>query len=349
MELISPLRFVAIACGISILIFSFFRLRSYVNNRPDLWLLILFGSGLTIVGLFPGIISFPSEILSLDDQHGGRLFTLLIGSNIFLWFLLLYQRAKNEGRYFQFDDFVRMLTTQDFFKRNDSLPKDCIIVLIPAFNEADNLKEVLSVMPSTICSKPVVVLVINDGSSDSTASVSIENSALVASHIVNRGGGAALKVGYDIARVSCASVVVTMDADGQHSPEEMERLVKPILENKADFVIGSRVLGHCDDYSRFRILGVHTFSRLISLIIGTKVTDCSSGFRALRGKVIEDCLLLQEQYHTAEVIIDAAKRNFIIVERPITISRRLSGESKKGNDLKYGIFFLRTIIKTWIR
>ena len=190
---------------------------------------------------------------------------------------------------------------------------------------------------------------LDDGSSDGTADVARSKKAFVAVHPTNRGGGAALKTGYDLVTHLKPAVVLTMDADGQHNPAEIETLVKPILDDEADFVIGSRILGKCADYSKFRLLGVHVFSRLINFIAGTKITDCSSGYRAIRGKVLEDCLLLQEQYHTAEVIIEAAKRKFRITERPVDIADRLSGQSKKGHDLKYGLFFLRTIIKTWIR
>ncbi len=349
-EYMSPLRLMAIMSGIIALILSFFRLRSHADKRTDVWLLVTFGVVIILVGFFPDLINLPADILSLGGQQGGRLLTLLIVSTILLWFVTLYQRAKSEKRYYQFDDLVRGLTVNGFLSQNETeFTTRPIIVLIPAYNEADNLKEVLPRIPASIDSIPVVPIVIDDGSDDGTVDVARKYSAMVATHPVNRGGGAALKAGYDIARNLRAAVVVTMDADGQHLPDEIESLVIPLLSDKADFVIGSRVLGSCANYSRFRVLGVHMFSRLISLIIGTRITDCSSGFRALRGKVIEDCLLLQEQYHTAEVIIEAAKRDFRIVEKPVTISSRLSGESKKGHDLKYGLFFLRTIIKTWLR
>lgn len=303
-----------------------------------------------MVGVFPGLADFPSSILKMSGFQWGRLLALLILSNIFLWFFVFYQRAKNENRYYQFDNFVRSFTVSDFLKNtNIDHVRDSIVILIPAYNEADNLKTVLSQIPEKVNSKPVHVLVLDDGSSDGTADVVRQKNALVASHPTNRGGGAALKTGYDLVTHLNPSVVLTMDADGQHNPEEIETLVQPILSGEADFVIGSRVLGQCADYSSFRLLGVHVFSRLINLIVGTRITDCSSGYRAIKGNVLDECLLLQEQYHTAEVIIEAAKRGFRIVERPVTIACRLSGESKKGHDVKYGLFFLRTIIKTWLR
>ena len=219
-----------------------------------------------------------------------------------------------------------------------------VTILLPAFNEeqaiADTIHKIKELYPD------FEVLVIDDGSTDNTMQAAMDAGANVWPHPYNIGNGAAVKTGLRMAR---GEWIVMMDADGQHDPEDIEKLVQPILSDEADFVIGSRVLGECADYSRFRMLGVHVFSRLINFIVGTNITDCSSGYRAIRGSVLDECLLLQEQYHTAEVIIEAAKRGFRITERPVTIACRLSGESKKGHDLKYGLFFLRTIIKTWLR
>lgn len=346
----STLRLLGVFSGLVALSISFRRLRLYAEKRTDVWFLLFFGFALISVGIYPDLANIPSSLLKMGGYQWGRLLALLIFSTILLWFFVFYQRARNENRYYQFGDLVRALTVTDFLKNNIIADvTGSIIVLIPAYNEAENLEIVLSQIPKNVNSNMVHVLVLDDGSDDGTADVARRNNALVASHPTNRGGGAALKTGYDIVTRLHPAVVLTMDADGQHNPAEIETLVQPILSGEADFVIGSRVLGQCADYSRFRILGVHVFSRLINLIVGTDVTDCSSGYRAIRGKVLDECLLLQEQYHTAEVIIEAAKRGFRIIERPVTIACRLSGESKKGHDIKYGLFFLRTIIKTWLR
>ncbi len=346
----SALQLSGIFFGLAALFICFRRLRFYAKKRTDVWLLLFFGVALLSVGFFPDLANLPSSLLRMSEYQWGRLLALLIFSTILLWFFVFYQRAKNENRYYQFDNLVRALTVTDFLKNNviGDLTGS-IIVLIPAYNEAENLEVVLSQIPEHVNSNKVHVLVLDDGSDDGTAVIARSKNALVASHPTNRGGGAALKTGYDLVTRLHPAVVLTMDADGQHDPTEIQALVEPILADEADFVIGSRVLGKCADYSRFRLVGVHVFSRLINCIAGTSITDCSSGYRAIRGSVLEECLLLQEQYHTAEVIIEAAKRGFRITERPVTIACRLSGESKKGHDLKYGLFFLRTIVKTWLR
>jgi glycosyltransferase involved in cell wall biosynthesis len=143
--------------------------------------------------------------------------------------------------------------------------------------------------------------------------------------------------------------VVNMDADGQHQPEELERLVTPIVKNEADFIVGSRFLGHYEERGSIRHLGVVLFSWVVSLLTSTKVTDCTNGFRALRVSDLERLSLQEEQFHTTELIIEASKRKLRYKEVPISVLRRAEGESKKPKRLRYPLGVLRTIINTWLR
>lgn len=346
----STLRLVGIAIGVIAIAFCFLRLRSYTARRTDIWLVFLFGIILILVGLFPGLVNLPADMISLGNRQGGRLITLLLISNAFLWLLLFYERNKNDSRYLKFDHWVRNATVNEFMADSiQNIQPGSILVLIPAYNEAENLDIVLPRIPRQILDKKVTVLVVDDGSTDQTSVIAKKHGALTAIHQTNRGGGAALKVGYKISKLIRPALIVTMDADGQHNPNEIETLVTPILKDDADFVIGSRIIGSSDKYSWFRLFGVGLYSKMINIILGTHITDCSSGFRAFNLSVLENCLLLQDQYHTAELIIEAAKRNYRINEQPIHIAKRLSGSSKKGKDIKYALAFFRTILKTWIR
>ena len=95
----------------------------------------------------------------------------------------------------------------------------------------------------------------------------------VVSNVINRGGGAALRLGYDILRNSGADICITMDADGQHRPEEIEQLVLPIINDEYDVVIGSRVLGTREKDSPIRAAGVHVFGVIISSLLGERISD----------------------------------------------------------------------------
>ena len=109
-------------------------------------------------------------------------------------------------------------------------------------------------------------------------------------------------MGYDIAVAGGAKIVLTMDGDGQHRPNEIERLVKPILDDEVDIVIGSRLLGQCERDSKIRWIGIHLFNFIINLLAGTRITDCSNGFRSFRVESLKKIVLLQDQFHTAELI-----------------------------------------------
>jgi glycosyltransferase involved in cell wall biosynthesis len=156
-------------------------------------------------------------------------------------------------------------------------------------------------------------------------------------------------LGYDIIKKAKGQICVTMDADGQHKPEEIERLVLPILNNQYDFVIGSRILGHREKDNFLRLAGVHIFGIVISSLLGKKITDPSSGFRAFKMDCMDSINLFEDQYHTSELIIEAIKKGLRMGEVPITVLKRKYGKSKKGTDWKYAVNFTKTIIKTWWR
>jgi hypothetical protein len=227
--------------------------------------------------------------------------------------------------------------------------RDRIAVLVPAYNEAENLGAVLKRIPSRVCGAPTAVLVVDDGSRDGTDEVARAHGAVVARHVVNRGGGAALRTGYRLLADSASTIVVTLDADGQHLPEEMERLVKPVLDGEVDVAHGSRVLGEAEPNHPARELGIVFFNRMVSLITRTHVTDCSNGYRAVRASVLPQLVLRQEQFHTSEFLIEAIKRGIPAREVPVTVVSRLHGHSKKPAVVRYGMGFANAIVRTWLR
>jgi glycosyltransferase involved in cell wall biosynthesis len=172
---------------------------------------------------------------------------------------------------------------------------------------------------------------------------------LVARNIINRGQGAVLRLGYDILLHHDADICVTMDADNQHRPEDIPALLKPLLANEADMVIGSRKLGSNMSKSVFRQSGLAIFNQVISRLLKTRITDCSSGFRAFKIDVIRRLHLTEAQYQSTELIIETVKKGFRITEVPVTIVDRVHGQSKKGGNLKYGLNFAKVILKTWWR
>lgn len=336
--------------GLGLMARAFRHFRKHEIRRAEFLFTVIVGIGAIAVVIDPDLVTVLVQMLALQDKQFGRLIALLVLSQMVMWLLYLGQRASATRQSRQFDLLVRRLAQQTFLRDEaHEQVAAAIAIIIPALNEAENLEALLPRMPKDVLGLPVSVIVIDDGSMDDTVGAAHAGGALVARNPINRGGGAALRLGFDLAVASGAEVIVTMDADGQHLPEELERLVVPILNDRYDFVIGSRVLGTRERDSRVRALGVHVFSTVINVLTGLHVTDSSSGYRALRSDAVKKLLLMQDQFHTAEAIIDASKRGLRIGEVPITIRRRYAGVSKKGKNLSYGANYSRSVVKSWLR
>lgn len=347
---ISGLRIAGLLVGVLGLFVTFTMYRGPRWKRKNFVFFGIFSLCIIIVSINPDVLNLIADILKLEIEQRGRILALLIGSNIVLWFLLLYFKASLDESRYQFDLLIRKLGHEkiEAFLKTEIADKK-IMVIIPAYNEAENLKGLLKKIPDKIHEKNVGVLVIDDGSTDNTIDIVKEAGHLVAQNKINRGQGAASRLGYDILLRNNIQIGVTMDADNQHLPEEIETVVAPILTNEYDLVIGSRILGKSYKSTFMRDTGIHLFTRTINFITGLKLTDCSSGFRAFNVNKIRSLNLKEDQFQTAEVIVEAAKKGLKIGEAPITIVKRKHGMSKKGRDIKYGLFFAKTILKSWWR
>jgi len=346
----SNLRLIGLAFGIIGLVATFLIYRGAKWNRFNFIFFSLFNLFLVVITINPDSINFLQDLLSLQKQQRGRLLALLILSNIFLMFFGFYSKEKIESLRLQFDKLVRnmgVVTLEKAVHLKDEIKP--LMVVIPAYNEAENLNLLLADMPDMVEGHELCVLVVDDGSDDATPQVASDNGCLVVSNLINRGGGATLRLGYDILKKSDAQICVTMDADCQHRPEDLPGLIQPLLTNRYDFVIGSRIAGAHEKDSLITITGVYLFGWLISLLLGMKITDPSSGYRAFNMDILEKIDLVEDQYHTSELIIAAARNKIRIGEAPITIRKRKFGKSKKGKDFKYALNFTRAIVKTWWR
>ena len=331
----SSLRLVGLIIGISGLIATFLFYRGPKWKRFNFVFFSFFNVSLIAVTINPNVVNFLRDLLSLQKYQYGRIIALLIASNIILMFFLLSTASKVENFRLQFDQLVRKLGIGSFDIMPDKIKP--IMIVIPAYNEAENLQYLLPKIPAEINGLDVGVLVIDDGSIDQTRQIVFEYGHPIVSNMINRGGGAALRLGYDILKDAGGNICVTMDADGQHQPEEIETLVLPIINNEYDVVIGSRVLGTREKDNPIRIAGVHLFSAVISTLLGKRITDPSSGFRAFKIDKLKNIDLYEDQYHTSELIIDAVKKGLRVKEVPICILKRKFGKSKKGRcaDIPY--------------
>jgi hypothetical protein len=344
---LTALRGVGLAIALILIVYAVARRRTLRN--ADVLLLLVSGIALAIVTgteVVNGLLS----AFSFEKGNGGRILGLAVFAIFILFLITLRALSVGARNSRQLSAALEGLAWEEF--RQAGLPdrfKGKVAILVPAYNEAENIGVVLDQMPAEVCGVRTEILVVDDGSRDGTGDVAAEHGALVARHVTNRGGGAALRTGYRLMVESGSEVVVTLDADGQHLPSEMPRLVEPVLSGEVDVAHGSRVLGHADRNTRARELGIVFFNRLVSFITRTHVTDCSNGYRAVRTTVLPQLVLRQEQFHTSEFMIEAIKRGIPAKEVPITVEQRLHGHSKKPAVFRYGVGFANAIVRTWLR
>lgn len=344
---LTALRAIGLIFGIAVIIFAIARRRSLRN--VDVLILLGAGFGLVIVSgteLTDRLLS----ALSFEQGNGGRILGLAVFA-IFILFLMSMRALAVSGRNTrQLSAVLEGIASEQFRAEGHRKTfRNRIAIVIPAYNEADNIGYVIDQIPAEVCGLPTATLVVDDGSRDGTEEVAEAHGAVVARHVINRGGGAALRTGYRLMVDSEAAIVVTLDADGQHLPSEMPNLVQPVLDGEVDVAHGSRVLGHAEDNHFAREMGIVFFNRLVSFITGTKVSDCSNGYRAVRTSVLPQLVLKQEQFHTSEFMIEAIKRGIPAKEVPVTVEQRLHGHSKKPAVFRYGVGFANAIMRTWLR
>jgi hypothetical protein len=255
--------------------FAIWRRRSLRN--VDVLILLVIAAGLAIVSgtqLLDAILS----AFSFKRSNGTRLLGVAVFAILIMFALVVRALAQGSRITRELSEVLEGLAWEQF--RTAGHPeqfRDRIGVLVPAYNEAETIAWVLDRIPEQVLGVETAVLVVDDGSRDRTGEVAAEHGAVVARHVINRGGGAALRTGYRLLADSGARIVVTLDADGQHLPSEMERLVEPVLSGEVAVAHGSRVLGEAEPNHYSRELGIVFFNRMVSLITRTKVSDCSNG------------------------------------------------------------------------
>lgn len=344
---LSALRLSGLLVGAALIGLLFWRRR--VIRNADALLVLVMAVGLIVVSatdVVDGVLGF----FDFDEGGGRHVLGIAVFAIAVLFLLSLHALNQDARTRRKLADVLEGIAWREF--NAAGLPEQFggkVGVVIPAYNEAASLGEVLHRIPTHVCGVETAVLVVNDGSRDGTDVRAAACGAAVAHHVTNRGQGAALRTGYRLMSESGAVVVVTLDADGQHLPEEMARLVEPVLDGEVDVAHGSRVLGERTRITFARELGAVFFNRVISLLAGTRVTDCSNGYRAVRAGILPELVFRQEQFHSSEFLLEAIKRGLPFKEVPVTVVSRLQGVSRKPASLRYGLGFGNAILRTWLR
>lgn len=194
-----------------------------------------------------------------------------------------------------------------------------LLVAIPAYNEEKTIGQVISKIPKRLpLIKKIEVLVIDDGSVDKTSQVARRKGVKIVRHLINRGLGASLKTAFVVAGELGVDILVTLDADGQHNPGDIKKLIKPILEGNHDVVVGSRLLADNKLMPYPRRL-INRLANLLTFIIsGLWSSDSQSGFRAFsRGAISKIDLITQRMEVSSEIFREIKKYNLSYTEVPI--------------------------------
>jgi len=224
-------------------------------------------------------------------------------------------------------------------------PKPLIVAAIPAFNVERTIARLVLETQKFVD----VVLVCDDGSTDCTAEIAERMGADVIRHEKNLGYGAAIKTLFTMARELNADVLVTLDADGQHDPKEIPRLIEPVLENKADIVLGSRFLGDKEkdnEVPRYRGWGIKLISKLTGAALNHRFNDAQCGFRVYGRKALSGLNLVENGMGASvEVLMKAKKNSLTVVEVPAEVKYKELERSSTQNALGHGAGVLLSIIR----
>jgi glycosyltransferase involved in cell wall biosynthesis len=235
----------------------------------------------------------------------------------------------------------RRATVRRLPLRPAPLPK--IAVVIPALNEEETVGAVVSAVPRIIPGVGVVdVIVVNDGSTDNTHARALAAGAdSVCAHTRPRGLVEAFKAGVHEALRRGASIVVNLDADGQHDPAFIPSLVAPILDGSADLVVGVRPLGEAgDEMTTIRRQGNRVGSWVAGRALGLTLSDATSGYRAFSREALLRLNVLSDFTYTLDTIIDASRQGMTVAEVAVPAQRRLVGESRMTHSI--GAYIRRT-------
>lgn len=197
----------------------------------------------------------------------------------------------------------------------DQKTTSSVAIIIPAFNEEPVIAQEITKMKSLFDS----VIVVNDGSHDNTKKEAEKTGCIVVNHPVNRGLGAALKTGINVALMLEADIIVTFDADGQHNVDDIKTLITPLEQKEADIVIGTRF--NDEDLSHVpseKLVGNILLTILTSVFSGVQISDSQSGLRAFTKEVAQKMELYADGYAiSSEIVFEAARHKFAFKEIPI--------------------------------
>ena len=216
-----------------------------------------------------------------------------------------------------------------------------IVIGLPAYNEGRKIGSIVSTLQELNYS----VIVCNDGSSDQTGKIAEKMGAIVVNHQKNMGYGSAIKSIFDKAKEINCDILITFDADGQHNFSDIKEVLKPLISEKVDIVIGSRFLGEGEDkIPKYRKLGIKAITKISSLSQNLNIKDTQSGFRGYNKKALEVINPTENGMGiSTEILMKACKKDLKTIEIPIIIN--YEGDTSTHNPASHGISVVLSTMK----
>lgn len=211
--------------------------------------------------------------------------------------------------------------------RDHETSKQPVVFFMPAHNEEATVADVVRRAPSEVMGHQVVTLVVDDGSTDATASEAAGAGAVLLRLGRNRGLGAAVREGLRQAADMGAAAVAFCDADGEYAPEELGVLLEPILEGRADYVCGSRFAGEIHRMLPHRRLGNRVLTAFVSFVARTRIGDGQSGYRAFSAAAAKDAEVIHDFNYAQVLTLDLLAKGYRYLEVPISYGFRTEGSS----------------------
>ena len=321
-------------------------IKSKINKRigNDFFaIMLIFWSGVLVIAVKPDLLDSTLNNTGLVN----RAQFLLSFSIILILYLLVYQIRKNKITSNNLNHIIRKIALDYFVKELENMKRDDVdvIIVIVAKDEEKTIGKVIDSIKSQKFLFSYKIILVNDGSTDSTEKIARDKNILVVTHHYNLGVGAANKTGYLASRHLESKFIINMDADGQHDPSYIGSLVKK-LEEGYDLVYGTR-FGKLSDYqtNTIRLVGNKFYTNLVNKIGKLSITDVTSGYRAIRTEKINSIYYYAETNFAIELALRAAKNKLKITEIPTKTMKRVHGQSQFHKIEKFITYNMNALIQ----
>jgi len=305
-------------------------------------IMMVFWSGIFLISLEPSILD---QVLTITGLANRAQFLLVI-SIIVIIYMLAIQTMKNQNLSLDLHRVVRDIAISNFKQDFGKVDSFEVLIIIIAKDEEKSIGSVIDKINSQKLPFSYKILVVNDGSIDSTGMIAKQKGAMVVNHGYNLGVGGVTKTGLVVAKILNPKIAINIDADDQHDPKYISKIISKIKNEDYDLVYGSRFSSESTyKTSAVRALGNKMYTNLVNRIAKISITDVTSGYRAVKTDKINSIYFVSEKNFSIELALRAAKRGLKISEVSMEATSRGTGKSQFHKIDMFIIYNARAIMQ----